>query len=101
MFFLQILLSFLRDKSYRNLLLTTLLFLGIGTIAYYHFEGWSWLDSLYFSVITLTTIGYGDFSPQTTMGKLFTLGYIVIGVGLILGFINSVFLHFKDAKNKL
>lgn len=43
-------------------------------------------NSLYFSVITLTTIGYGDFSPQTDLGKMFTLVYIVIGVALILGF---------------
>ncbi|MGB0255380.1 MAG: potassium channel family protein, partial [Flavobacteriaceae bacterium] len=59
-------------------------------------EGWSWLDSLYFSVITLTTIGYGDFSPQTNLGKLFTMAYIIIGVALILGFVNTLFLHYKE-----
>ena len=65
-------------------------------MAYRFLEDWSWLDSLYFSVITLTTIGYGDFSPKTDLGKLFTMGYIIIGVSLILGFINTLFWHYRQ-----
>jgi hypothetical protein len=37
------------------------------------------LDSLYFSVITLATVAYGDFSPYTMAGKIFTVFYIFIG----------------------
>lgn len=37
-----------------------------------------------FSVITVATVGYGDFSPQTTLGKLFTVGYILVGIGLFV-----------------
>ena len=48
------------------------------------------LDSPYFRVITLTTAGYGDFSPSTTAGKNFTMFYIFIGLGIILGFVNAV-----------
>lgn len=95
MFILTSTISFLKDKSYRSLLFTTNFFIALGTISYHFLEGWSWLDSLYFSVTTLTTIGYGDFSPQTDLGKIFTLVYIVIGVALILGFFNSLMLHFK------
>ncbi|CAI8302056.1 MAG: Uncharacterised protein [Flavobacteriales bacterium] len=96
LFFWRTLLSFWRDPAYRSLLFATNIFLVIGTIAYRYIEGWSWLDSLYFSVITLTTIGYGDFSPQTDFGKLFTMAYIIIGVALILGFVNTLFLHYKE-----
>jgi hypothetical protein len=46
-------------------------------------EGWNLLDSLYFCVITLTTIGYGDFSPKTDPGKLFTIMYAFTGIGLL------------------
>ena len=95
MFIFTGIISFLKDKSYRNSLLTTNFFIVLGTIVYHDIEGWSWLDTLYFSLITLTTIGYGDFSPQTDLGKIFTLLYIVIGVALILGFFNSLMLHFN------
>ncbi|MGB0274342.1 MAG: potassium channel family protein [Flavobacteriaceae bacterium] len=96
LFFWRTLLSFWRDPAYRALLFATNFFLAIGTVAYRLIEGWSWLDSLYFSVITLTTIGYGDFSPQTDLGKLFTMEYIIVGVALILGFVNTLFLHYKE-----
>ena len=101
MFILTSIVSFLKDKSYRSLLLTTNFLIGLGTVIYHFVEGWSWLDSLYFSVITLTTIGYGDFSPQTDLGKIFTLLYIVVGVALILGFFNSLMLHFKKQQDAL
>lgn len=96
LFFWRTLLSFWRDPAYRALIFATNFFLAIGTVAYRLIEGWSWLDSLYFSVIILTTIGYGDFSPQTDLGKLFTMAYIIVGVALILGFVNTLFLHYKE-----
>ena len=92
MYLFTIILSFLRDKEYRQLLGATAIILALGTISFHYLEGWSWIDALYFSIITLTTIGYGDFSPQSTAGKLFTIAYIVVGVGMILGFINAVFI---------
>lgn len=70
----------------------------IGTFAYRYLEGWSYIDSLYFSVITLSTIGYGDFSPQTTGGKLFTIFYILLGIGVILAFVNTVYHHFENER---
>ena len=100
LFFWCTLISFWRDPAYRSLLFATNFFLAIGTIAYRYLEDWSWLDSLYFSVITLTTIGYGDFSPKTTLGKLFTMGYIIIGVSLILGFVNTLLLNYRKENIK-
>ena len=100
MIFIRTLLSFLRDEEYRQLLLTTLAILGFGTVAYRYLEGWNWIDCLYFSVITLTTVGYGDFSPQTDAGKLFTIFYIFIGIGIILSFVDTVHHHYKDTTYK-
>ncbi len=100
MYLFNIILSFLTDKGYRQLLGTTAIILAFGTITYHYLEGWSWIDAAYFSVITLTTIGYGDFSPVTDLGKLFTIGYIIMGVGVILGFINAVFYHYKSQIGK-
>ena len=97
---LKTILAFLRDEEYRNLLIITIIIISLGTVFYHYVEGWSWIDSAYFSVITLTTIGYGDFSPVTDLGKLFTIGYITIGIGIILGFINTVYHHYKSQIKK-
>ena len=100
MYLFKIILSFLQDKEYHQLLGITLIILALGTISYHYLEGWSWIDALYFSFITLTTIGYGDFSPQTTAGKLFTIAYVILGIGIILGFINTFFQHYKSQSRK-
>jgi voltage-gated potassium channel len=98
MLFIKTIISFIRDKEYRDLLLTTGVVLGIGSVVYHYLEGWSWIDSIYFCMITLTTIGYGDYSPQTDGGKIFTMFYIVIGLGIILSFINTVYHHYTNVK---
>jgi len=55
-----------------------------GTLAYHALEGWSYLDSLYFTAMTVTTIGYGDFMPTTPESKLFTIVFALAGVSIIL-----------------
>ena len=53
----------------------------IGTFGYHYTEGWSLLDSLYATVITLATVGYGDFHPEQTVGRIFTIILVIFGVG--------------------
>jgi len=100
MVFFRAILNFLADKQYRDLLFTSLIILAIGTFVYHHLEGWGYIDSLYFSVITLTTVGYGDFSPQTSAGKIFTIFYIFIGLGMILSFLQTLFDHFDKERKE-
>jgi hypothetical protein len=44
-----------------------------GTAFYTNVDGWDPPDALYFSVITLATVGYGDLVPRTPTGKIFTM----------------------------
>jgi len=60
--------------------------LALGTVVYSVLEGWSPLDALYFSVVTLATVGFGDLTPTTDPAKLFTIGYIIAGIGILAAF---------------
>tara|TARA_Y100000310_G_scaffold342094_1_gene443750 strand:+ start:798 stop:1181 length:384 start_codon:yes stop_codon:yes gene_type:complete len=61
-----------------------LILTSIGTYTYSELEGWSALDSTYFTIITITTIGYGDLTPTTQGAKLFTIFFSLAGVALML-----------------
>jgi voltage-gated potassium channel Kch len=78
----------------RVLIASTIGIIVAGTTFYRFVENFSWVDAYYFSVITLTTVGYGDISPQTDTGKIFTTFYILIGVGIITAFITN-FAHYR------
>jgi hypothetical protein len=67
--------------------------LTVGTIAYTVLEGWSPLDALYFCVVTLATVGFGDLTPTTDAAKLFTIGYIITGVGILAAFASELTKH--------
>lgn len=58
----------------------TILLLGGGIYTY--LEDWSFIDSVYFSAVTITTLGYGDFVPVTTAGKLFTILFSISGIAI-------------------
>jgi voltage-gated potassium channel len=58
--------------------------LVIGTVVYRYMENWTWIQSFYFSVVTLTTVGYGDMHPTNDVSRLFTAFYIIVGVAIAL-----------------
>jgi voltage-gated potassium channel len=88
--FARALIRSLADSEFRVLFALVVLTLAAGTGFYAWAEEWSVLDAFYFSAITLTTVGYGDLTPSTAAGKLFTVFYIFAGIGIILAFVNAV-----------
>ncbi len=53
-----------------------------GTLFFRYVEGWSWIDAYFFTIITLSTVGYGNVVPETTLGKLGTTIFIFVGLGV-------------------
>ena len=78
------------DPVFRSLLVMTVTLLLSGAWLFHRVEGWTYFQSLYFSVITLTTVGFGDFSPDTFAGRLFTIFYVLIGVGIIVALVSRI-----------
>ncbi|HVX47895.1 MAG TPA: potassium channel family protein [Candidatus Saccharimonadales bacterium] len=81
--------SLVERHAYRFLAGAAVSALAIGTVVYHLVEHFSWLNAYYFSVITLTTVGYGDLTPHTAFGKLFTTFYVLSGVGIITTFVTT------------
>jgi len=54
---------------------------GLGTLGYIVIEGMSFLDALYMTVITISTVGYGEVKPLDAHGRVFTIILIITGVG--------------------
>jgi hypothetical protein len=77
------------------LLVTMVTLLAIGTVFYSLHENWSVLDSLFFVVTTLVTIGYGNQVPTTDLGKIFTIVYVLLGAAVIVAFFNLVVLGMR------
>lgn len=71
----------------RRLLLTAVtvaVIIVAGAIGFRYFERLDWLDSLYTATQTVTTVGYGDVTPQTRGGRVFAIVLMLTGVGTVL-----------------
>lgn len=67
-----------------TLILTLVLIIASGTVFFRWAEGWSWLDAYFFTVVTLSTVGYGNLVPATAMGKIGTTVFIFVGLGVFV-----------------
>jgi len=71
------------STALRTLLLNTMLFLSViflGALVFSHIEGWAYLDAVYWADVTLLTIGFGDISPETTLGRALLFPYTILGI---------------------
>lgn len=76
-----------RQPEFRGLIIIELVLIASGAVFYHYVEQWSYLDAVYFCVVTLATVGYGDFAPKTDLGRLFAIPYIIVGVAMLGVFI--------------
>src|SRR6185295_2097356 len=68
----------------RIVLMAVLGAMALGTVVFHLVEGWSILDSLYVTAQTVTTVGFGDITPRTALGRSFATVFMLIGVGVVL-----------------
>lgn len=64
--------------------------IALGTAVYATLESMKVIDAIYFTVVTATTLGFGDYCPETYMGKIFTLFFVPISVVAVAGAIEHV-----------
>ncbi|KAF5614789.1 TOK1-voltage-gated outward-rectifying K+ channel [Fusarium tjaetaba] len=85
--------------SQRTLMLQTimfLLYLLVGAVVFSNIEDWNYLDTVYWADVTLFTVGFGDFTAQTNLGRALMMPYALVGVislGLVIGSIRSLVLE--------
>jgi potassium channel subfamily K, other eukaryote len=91
--------DFQLTNSQRTLMLQTIMFLMyllVGALVFSSIESWPYLDAVYWADVTLFTVGFGDFSVQTPLGRALLIPYALVGVislGLVIGSIRSLVLE--------
>ncbi len=76
-------------RVYKVLAASAFLLILAGTVVFSALEDWSYVDSFYFCVVTTTTVGFGDLSPDTDGAKMFTVFYIVSGLSIVGTFLDA------------
>lgn len=76
-------------KSHLAILILLVLSIVVGGTVFFHIvESWSWIDAYFFTVVTITTVGYGSLVPATALGKIGTTVLIFLGISVIALAIN-------------
>lgn len=86
---------------FRATFLLACLILLTGTLFFRNVEGWGWVDSLYHSVMLASTVGGSQLQPQTDAGKIFSVLYILVGVGVFVVLFTEFARALIDDQDKL
>ncbi len=73
-------------KGHHRIMVLTVCFMAyilIGGLVFSHIEGWSFLNTVYWADVTLLTIGFGDFNPQTNLGRGLVLPFTAVGIAIL------------------
>ncbi len=93
------------DKDFKFLFFFIIIILISATVFYTTVENWSVIDSLYFSVMTMATIGYGDLVPTTDVSKVFTIIFSFLAIGSFVAFtaksVQIIIENHQDRKERI
>ncbi len=74
------------------------LIIVIGTIGYRIIEGWPFIDSLYMTITTISTVGYAEVHPLSTAGRIFSIFLILSGVGAVFYILTMLVQHILEGE---
>jgi hypothetical protein len=80
----------LHDPEFRAILFLIAVAIAAGATFFRVVEQWPWIDAIYFSVMALTTVGDATLAPTTAIAKIFTMGFSICGIGLMLAFLSRL-----------
>jgi len=80
----------MRKKQIFGLLMLLILATLAGTLGYYFIEGWTLFESLYMTVITLTTTGFMEVKPLSVEGRVFTIVLLMCGMGIVVFSVSAI-----------
>ena len=87
---IRALVAMLSDPEERAPALLVASLLIVGTAFYTLVEGWTVVDAVYFCAMSLATVGFGDVVPDTDAGKVFTVVYVLAGIGILVSFFTAL-----------
>jgi Ni,Fe-hydrogenase I cytochrome b subunit len=89
-----------KDAEIRILLVLILLLLSTGAVFYSEVEKYDLIDALYFSVMIMSTIGYGELNLSTSTAKIFTIVYAFTSIGVFIALVSKIALVFVERGKK-
>lgn len=88
------------DQEFRILLFLLVTMLIGSTLFYSSVEGWSKIDALYFSVMTMSTVGHGELIITTDKSKVFTIIFVFLSVGVFVTLNTKIVLMTLEQKKE-
>ena len=92
--------KFINTNGLKNMIIFTVLAIFLGSFGIMYAENMSLGDSLWWAFVTATTVGYGDLSPATSLGRLIAAVLMIFGIGLIGSITSTITSYFLKLDNK-
>ena len=82
------------SPAVRNLVISIISLIFISSVFYHYTEGWAWIDSVYVTILTITTVGHSTLIPSMVATKIYTSAVAFIGIAMVLTLFGIVSSHY-------